>query len=139
MPTKPELEACIAELESLLTKLVADRDMQKERADEWQALAEDRQDAISDYRKYLQKDLKETGRQHYTKKKGNKAKTEQMFQWYKEYRRSGFGHEESRINVAFKAKRYRLTKTELTEREIKKRFDDQYGMDHDSKAAAEYL
>jgi hypothetical protein len=60
-----------------------------------------------------------------------------MFQWYKEYRRSGFGHEESRINVAFKAKIYRLTKTELTEREIKKRFNDQYGMDHDSKAVAE--
>ena len=40
MPTKPELETCIAELESLITDLLADRDMQKKRADEWQVLAE---------------------------------------------------------------------------------------------------
>lgn len=138
MPTKPELEACIAELESLLTSLVADRNMQKERADEWQALAEHRQETITEYRKYLHKELKKTGRRHYTKRKGNKAKTGQMFEWYKEYRIAGFGHEESRINVACKAKLYRLTKTELTERDIKRRFDDQYGKDHDNKAVAEY-
>ena len=137
MPTKPELEACIAELESLLTILVADRDMQKQRADVWQALAEYRQDTISDYRKYLQTELKETNKQHYTKRKGNKAKTEQMFEWYKEYRKAGFGNEESRVNVAYKAKLYRLTKTELTEHQIKKRFDDQYGKDHDSKVNTE--
>lgn len=137
MPTKPELVACIAELESLLTTLIADRDKQKQRADEWQALAEYRQETISDYRKYLQKELKETRKRHYTKRKGNKAKTEQMFQWYKEYRTAGFNHEESRVNVAYQANRYRLTKTELTESQIKKRFDQQYGPDHDSKAIAE--
>ena len=137
MPTKPELEACIAELEALLSNLIADRNTQKERADEWQALAEHRQDTISDYRKYLHKELKETGKRHYTRRKGNKAKTELMFQWYKEYRSTGFDIVESRINVAYKAKLYRLTKTELTERQIKRRFDDQFGMDHDSKVLAE--
>ena len=137
MPTKPELEACIAELESLLSILLADRDMQKQRADEWQALAEYRQDTISDYRKYLQKELKETSKRHHTKRKGNKATTEQMFEWYKDYRQAGFGNKESRVNVAYKAKLYRLTKTELTESQIKKRFDEQYGEDHDCKAIAE--
>jgi hypothetical protein len=138
MPTKPELEACIAELESLITDLLADRDLQKERADEWQALAEDRQNTISDYRKSLQKELKETSKRHYIKRKGNKAKTEQMFEWYREYRNTGFDIVESRVNVANRAKLHRLTKTELTERQIKKRFDDQYGEDHDTKALAEY-
>ena len=138
MPTKPELEACIAELESLITDLLADRDLQKERADDWQALAEDRQDIISDYRKYLQKELKETSKRHYIKRKGNKAKTKQMFEWYREYRNTGFDIVESRVNVANRAKLYRLTKTELTERQIKKRFDDQYGDDHDSKVLADY-
>ena len=133
MQTKPELEACIAELESLITILVADRDMQKERADEWQALAEYRQDTISDYRKYLQKEPSETGKRQYTKRKGNKAKTELMLEWYKEYRNAGFDIIESRVNVAYKSRQYRLTKTELTERQIKKRFDDQYGIDHDNK------
>jgi len=137
MPTKPELETCIAELESLLTILIADRDMQKERADEWQALAENRQDIISDYRKYLQKELKETSKRHYTKRKGNKAKNELMLEWYKEYRKNGFDIVESRVNVAYKAKLYRLTKTELTESQVKRRFDDQYGKDHDSKVLAE--
>ena len=137
MPTKPELEACIAELESLITTLIADRDMQKERADEWQALAEDRQVTISDYRKYLQKELKETSKRHYIKRKGNKAKTEQMFEWYREYRKAGFDNEESRTNVAYKAKQFRLTKTELTEHQIKRRFDDQYGEDHDSNVLTE--
>jgi hypothetical protein len=138
MPTKPELETCIAELESLITDLLADRDMQKKRADEWQALAERRQGTISDYRKYLQKELKQTSKPHNTKRKGNKAKTARMFEWYREYRKAGFGNEESRINVASKAIRYRLTKTELTEHQIKRRFDDQYGEDHDTKALAEY-
>jgi len=137
MPTKPDLEACIAELESLLISLVADRDMQKKRADEWQALAENRQDIISDYRKYLQKELKETSKRHYTKRKGNKAKNELMLEWYKEYRKNGFDIVESRVNVAYKAKLYRLTKTELTESQVKRRFDDQYGKDHDSKVFAE--
>jgi len=138
MPTKPELETCIAELESLITDLLADRDMQKKRADEWQVLAERRQDTISDYRKYLQKELKQTSKSHYTKRKGNKAKTERMFEWYREYRKAGFGNEESRINVACKAKLHRLTKTELTEHQIKRRFDDRYGEDHDAKVLAEY-
>ena len=138
MPTKPGLENCIAELESLITDLLADRDMQKKRADEWQVLAERRQDTISDYRKYLQKELKQTSKPHYTKRKGNKAKTARMFEWYREYRKAGFGNEESRINVASKANRYRLTKTELTEHQIKRRFDDQYGEDHDAKVLAEY-
>jgi hypothetical protein len=137
MPTKPELQDYIAELESLITALIADRDMQKERADEWQALAEERQDTISDYQKQLQKELKETSKRHYIKRKGNKAKTAQMFEWYKEYRKAGFGNEESRVNVANKAKLYRLTKAELSEQQIKRRFDDQYGNDHDSKALAE--
>ena len=138
MPTKPGLENCIAELESLITDLLADRDMQKKRADEWQVLAERRQDTISDYRKYLQKELKQTSKSHYTKRKGSKAKTERMFEWYREYRKAGFGNEESRINVACKAKLHRLTKTELTEHQIKRRFDDRYGEDHDAKVLAEY-
>jgi hypothetical protein len=137
MTTKHELQTCIAELESLITDLIADRDMQKERADEWQALAEDRQDTISEYRKYLQKELKESSKRHYIKRKGNKAKTEQMFEWYREYRNAGFDIVESRINVAYRAKLYRLTKQELTERHVKRRFDDQYGEDHDSRVLAE--
>jgi hypothetical protein len=137
MPAKPELEACIAELESLITRLIADRDMHKERADEWQKLAEDRQDTISNYRKYLQKELEQTSKRHYIKRKGNKAKTEQMFEWYREFRNTGFDIIESRTNVACKAKLYRLTKTELTADQIKRRFDDQYGKDHDSLVQAE--
>jgi hypothetical protein len=138
MSTKHELETCIAELESLITELLADRNMQKKRADDWQALAEERQVTISDYRKYLQKELKETSKRHYIKRKGNKAKTEQMFEWYREYRKAGFSNEESHLNVAYKAKKYRLTKNELTAHQIKCRFDDQYGEDHDSKVLAEY-
>ena len=76
MPTKPELETCIAELESLITDLLNDRDMQKKRADEWQVLAERRQDTISDYRRYLQKELKQTSKPHYTKHKGNKNRAD---------------------------------------------------------------
>ena len=102
------------------------------------AWAERRQDTISDYRKYLQKELKQTSKPHNTKRKGNKAKTERMFDWYREYRKAGFGNEESRINVACKAKLHRLTKTELTEHQIKRRFDDRYGEDHDAKVLAEY-
>ena len=132
MPTKNELQDCMTELESLITHLIADRNLQKKRADEWQALAELRQETISDYRKYLQKELEGTGKRHYIKRKGNKAKTEQMFEWYREYRMAGFSNHESRLNVAHKAKQYRLTKTALTEHQIKSRFDDQYGEDHDS-------
>ena len=137
MPTKPELQDYTAELETLITALIADRDMQKERADEWQALVEDRQETISDYQQHLQKELKETSKRHYIKRKGNKAKTAQMFEWYSEYRKAGIGNEESRLNVANKAKQYRLTKSRLTEHQIKQRFDAQFGEDHDSIALAE--
>ena len=137
MPTKPELEACIAELETLITDLIADRDKQKARADEWQALAEERQTTVSDHQKHLQNEPKETGKRHFIKRKGNKAKTAQMFEWYSEYRKAGFDNEDSRLKVANKAKHYRLTKSRLTEQQIKQRFDNQFGEDHDSKALAE--
>ena len=138
MPTKPELQDYIAELETLITNLIVDRDKQKERADEWQALAEDRQNTVSDHHKHLQNELKGTGKRHFIKRKGNKAKTAQMFEWYSEYRKAGFDNVESRLHVANKAKQCRLTKSRLTEQQIKQRFDDQYGENHDSKVLADY-
>ena len=137
VPAKPELQDYIAELESLITALIADRDRQKERADEWQALAEERQNTVSDQQKHLQNEPKETGKRHFIKRKGNKAKTAQMFEWYSEYRKAGFDNEDSRLKVANKAKHYRLTKSRLSGHQIKQRFDNQFGEDHDSKALAE--
>lgn len=137
VPAKSELQDYIAELESLITALIADRDRQKERADEWQALAEERQNTVSDQQKNLPNEPKETGKRHFVKRKGNKAKTEQMFEWYSEYRKAGFDNEDSRLKVANKAKHYRLTKSRLSGHQIKQRFDNQFGEDHDSKALAE--
>jgi len=137
VPAKSELQDYIAELESLITALIADRDRQKERADEWQALAEERQNTVSDQQKNLPNEPKETGKRHFIKRKGNKAKTEQMFEWYSEYRKAGFDNEDSRLKVANKAKHYRLTKSRLSGHQIKQRFDNQFGEDHDSKALAE--
>ena len=137
MPTKPELQDYIAELESLINALIADRDKQKARADELQALAEDRQNTMPDNQKPLLNELKETGKRHFIKRKGNKAKTELMFEWYSEYRKAGFDNEDSRLHVANKAKQCRLTKSRLTAHQIKQRFDNQFGEDHDSKALAD--
>ena len=53
MPTNHELETCIAELESLITDLLADRDMQKKRADEWQAFVEARGEQLPGYERDL--------------------------------------------------------------------------------------
>jgi len=143
MPTKPELETCIAELESLITLLEADRNKQKERADEWQALAEHRQETILEYQKYLRKELKKTRKRHYGKKKRNIPKIEQLFEWYKEHRKLGNNIEDSLHYVAWMAFHANLFKGEKTkhkpegdiepisDQRVHERLKEQYGNDYD--------